>query len=51
MLADSAARGKAPSFELVQRFLADRRKGLAGWAIGLTAYTDTHRTRSGYSTR
>ena len=39
MLADSAARGKAPSFELVQRFLADRRKGLAGWAIGLTAYT------------
>ncbi|NNF55091.1 MAG: ABC transporter permease subunit [Acidimicrobiales bacterium] len=39
MLAEVGARETAPSFELVQRFLADRRKGLSGWAVGLTAYT------------
>lgn len=39
MLAEVGSRDKAPSLELAKRFLADRRKGLLGWSIGLVAYT------------
>lgn len=39
MLAEFATRGEVTSLKLVQRFLADRRRGLTGWAIGLAAYT------------
>lgn len=39
MLAEASYRDRAPSFELAKRFLADRRKGLLGWSVGLASYT------------